>query len=666
MITQHTIDEIFNAARIEEVVGDFVYLKKRGANYLGLCPFHNEKTPSFTVSPAKGIFKCFGCGESGNAVSFVMRHEQLSYPEALKYLAEKYNIEIEETEQTDEQKQQQSKRESLYVVSQFANQWFQEQLHETDEGKAVGLTYFKERGFTDEIIKTFQLGYSPAGKDHFTQAALKKGYQLEYLTEAGLTIQKNNYTFDRFHERVMFPIHNLSGRVIGFGGRILKKNEKTAKYLNSPESEIYHKSKIVYGIYFAKKSITQQNNCYLVEGYTDVISLYQKGIQNVVASSGTSLTEDQIRLIKRYTQNITILYDGDPAGIKASFRGIDMILAEDMNVKVLLFPEGEDPDSFAQKHDTETLTAFLNENATDFLQFKIKILLQDIGNDPIKKVEALNDIATSIAVIPDAIKRSVYTKECATLLDVSEQALISEINKKIRKKLYKNLSKQENEALQKAEPYTPLPGNRKDIPPVNRRNFWEKEIVRLLCNYGEETITLKIDSETEEKSLIRFAGDEEEETQSNEISVTAAEWILKELHDDGIELSNPVFNRITDYFKTRIIDGQPFSVQELIHSGDQEISRAVVDLLAEPHELSPNWKKHHIIILSEKEMLHQSIMQTLQFFKLEYIVEEINLLQKQLKDTNDTNEGLSIIKKINEYQQLKKKLAKELGVTILH
>ncbi len=664
MITQHTIDEIFNAAKIEDVVGDFVYLKKRGANYLGLCPFHNEKTPSFTVSPAKGIFKCFGCGESGNAVGFIMRHEQLSYPEALKYLAEKYNIEIEETEQTDEQKEQQSKRESLYVVSQFAKQWFQEQLHETDEGKAVGLTYFKERGFTDEIIKTFQLGYSPAGKDRFTQAALKKGYQLEYLTEAGLTIQKNNYTFDRFHERVMFPIHNLSGRVIGFGGRILKKNDKTAKYLNSPESEIYHKSKIVYGIYFAKKSITQQNNCYLVEGYTDVISLYQKGIQNVVASSGTSLTEDQIRLIKRYTQNITILYDGDPAGIKASFRGIDMILAEDMNVKVLLFPEGEDPDSFAQKHSTEELQAFLQQNATDFLRFKITILKQETENDPIKKVEVLNDIAQSISLIPDAIKRSVYTKECATLLDVSEQALISEINKKIRKKLYKNLNKQEQEALQNTEPYTPLPTGKKDTPTLNRRNFWEKEIVRLLCNYGEETITLQIDPE-EEDAVITFA-DDDEKKQPQEITGTAAEWILKELHDDGIELSNAVYNRIIDYFKTRIIEGQPFSVQELIHSGDQEISRTVIDLLAEPHELSPNWKKHHIVILSEKDVLQQSIMQTLQFFKLEYIVEEINLLQKQLKETNDTNEGLNIIKKINEYQQLKKKLAKELGVTILH
>ena len=363
MITQNTIDEIFNTAKIEEVVGDFVYLKKRGANYTGLCPFHNEKTPSFVVSPAKGIFKCFGCGESGNAVSFIMKHEQLAYPEALKYLAQKYNIEIEETEQTDEQKQQQSKRESLYLVSQFANQWFQEQLHNTDEGKAIGLSYFKERGFTDETIETFQLGYSPSGKDKLTKAALEKGYQLEYLTETGLTIQKGDYTFDRFHDRVMFPIHNLSGRVVGFGGRVLKKNEKTAKYLNSPESDIYHKSKIVYGIYFAKKSITQKDNCYLVEGYTDVISLYQKGIQNVVSSSGTSLTEDQIRLIKRYTQNITILYDGDPAGIKASFRGIDMILAEDMNVKVLLFPEGDDPDSFAQKHSTEELEEFLTQEA---------------------------------------------------------------------------------------------------------------------------------------------------------------------------------------------------------------------------------------------------------------------------------------------------------------
>ena len=542
MITQNTIDEIFNTAKIEEVVGDFVYLKKRGANYTGLCPFHNEKTPSFVVSPAKGIFKCFGCGESGNAVSFIMKHEQLAYPEALKYLAQKYNIEIEETEQTDEQKQQQSKRESLYLVSQFANQWFQEQLHNTDEGKAIGLSYFKERGFTDETIETFQLGYSPSGKDKLTKAALEKGYQLEYLTETGLTIQKGDYTFDRFHDRVMFPIHNLSGRVVGFGGRVLKKNEKTAKYLNSPESDIYHKSKIVYGIYFAKKSITQKDNCYLVEGYTDVISLYQKGIQNVVSSSGTSLTEDQIRLIKRYTQNITILYDGDPAGIKASFRGIDMILAEDMNVKVLLFPEGDDPDSFAQKHSTEELEEFLTSNATDFLQFKIKIQKEEINNDPIKKVEVLNDIANSISLIPDAIKRSVYTKECASLLDISEQALISEINKKIRKKLSGKLNKQEKEDLNKLEPHTSLSANKTTEKVISRRNFWEEEIMRLLCNYANEPVTVEIEIEPENED------DSTSEVQKQTVKASAAEWILKELHDDNINLNSPVFNEIIDFF----------------------------------------------------------------------------------------------------------------------
>jgi DNA primase len=658
MITQNTIDEIFNTAKIEEVVGDFVYLKKRGANYTGLCPFHNEKTPSFVVSPAKGIYKCFGCGESGNAVSFIMKHEQLAYPEALKYLAEKYKIEIEETEQTDEQKQQQSKRESLYLVSQFANQWFQEQLHNTDEGKAIGLSYFKERGFSDETIKTFQLGYSPSGKDNFTKAALEKGYNLEYLTDTGLTIQKGDYTFDRFHNRVMFPIHNLSGRVIGFGGRVLKKNEKTAKYLNSPESEIYHKSKIVYGIYFAKKAITQEDNCYLVEGYTDVISLYQKGVHNVVASSGTSLTEDQIRLIKRYTQNITILYDGDPAGIKASFRGIDMILAEDMNVKVLLFPEGEDPDSFAQKHNTEELKSYLKENTSDFLQFRIKIQQDEFNNDPIKKVELLNDIANSISIIPDAIKRSVYTKECATLLDVPEQALISEINKKIRKKLNGKVKKHEQEIINKQEQYAPLSKNEKQIATINRREFWEREIVRLLCNYATEPVTVEIEMEPDEENL-------ETEPKKQTIQATAAEWILKELHDDNIELSIPVYNEIINYFKQKIVNGESFSTQALINHPDESISKTVIDLLAEKHELSENWKKHNIFISIERESLNQSILQTLKFFKLEFIAEEIRQLQSKLKTTENPEDLMDVLNQIKIYTDIKKRLAKELGVTVM-
>ncbi|HCQ28754.1 MAG TPA: DNA primase, partial [Flavobacteriales bacterium] len=413
------------------------------------------------------------------------------------------------------------------------------------------------------------------------------------------------------------------------------------------------------GIYFAKKSITQKDNCYLVEGYTDVISLYQKGIQNVVSSSGTSLTEDQIRLIKRYTQNITILYDGDPAGIKASFRGIDMILAEDMNVKVLLFPEGDDPDSFAQKHSTEELEEFLTSNATDFLQFKIKIQKEEINNDPIKKVEVLNDIANSISLIPDAIKRSVYTKECASLLDISEQALISEINKKIRKKLSGKLNKQEKEDLNKLEPHTSLSANKTTEKVISRRNFWEEEIMRLLCNYANEPVTVEIEIEPENED------DSTSEVQKQTVKASAAEWILKELHDDNINLNSPVFNEIIDFFKEKIINGDSFSTQALIHHPNEEISKTVINLLAEKHELSENWKKHNIIVLPEKEVLNQSILQTLKFFKLEFVAEEIRQMQARLKETNEPQEVINILNQIKNYTEIKKRLAKELGVTVM-
>ncbi|MBL4667710.1 MAG: DNA primase, partial [Flavobacteriales bacterium] len=397
MIPKQTIDEIFDAAIIEDVVGDFVPLKKRGANYLGNCPFHNEKTPSFTVSPAKGIYKCFGCGKAGNSVNFIMEHEHYSYPEALRFLANKFNIEIEEEELSPEQKDAADERESLYIVSNYAAKYFHKQLLDSDEGKAIGLSYFLERGFREDIIETFQLGYNPDGWTAFTDEAEKAGHNLKYLDKSGLTIVKGDKKFDRFKGRVMFPIHNLSGRVLGFGGRILQANDKAAKYLNSPESEIYHKSKVLYGIYTAKKAISKENICYLVEGYTDVISLYQSGVENVVSSSGTSLTEGQIRLVKRFTPNITILYDGDAAGIKASFRGIDMILQEGMNVRVVLFPDGEDPDSYAKAHTTEELKDYITTNAQDFIRFKTSVLIKDVGNDPIKKAELIKDIVASIA-----------------------------------------------------------------------------------------------------------------------------------------------------------------------------------------------------------------------------------------------------------------------------
>ena len=420
MIPKETIDKIFENARIEEVVSGFVQLKKRGANFIGYCPFHDEKTPSFTVSASKGIYKCFGCGKGGNSVSFVMEHEHYSYPEALKYLAEKYNIEVKEKEMTPEQSIRANDRDSLYVISSFANKFFQQQLWETEEGKAIGLSYYKERGFSEETIKKFHLGYSPKQKDALSKEALKSSFQKKYLEDSGLSIIKNESAMDRFRERMIFPIHSFSGRVLGFGGRTLQKDNK-AKYVNSPESLIYLKSKILYGIYFAKQHISKQNNCYIVEGYTDVISLHQAKVENVVSSSGTSLTSEQIKLINRFTKNITILFDGDAAGLKASFRSIDMILAEGMNVKVVVFPNGEDPDSFAQKCSQEALINYLEENQKDFITFKTNILSKDTNEDPAKRVEMIKDIASSIAQIPDDIGRSEYIKECSRMLRVKDR-----------------------------------------------------------------------------------------------------------------------------------------------------------------------------------------------------------------------------------------------------
>jgi len=461
MIPKETIDKIFDAARIEEVVGDYVTLKKRGANLLGVCPFHNEKTPSFTVSPAKGIYKCFGCGKAGNSVNFMMDHDQMTYPEALKYLAKKYNIEIEEKEQTPEQLQANNERESLFVVCTHAQKYYTHNLFNTDEGRSIGLSYFKERGFRDDIVEKFQLGYALEDRKAFTKEALDKGYKLEYLVKAGLTIDKSGDSdiqnpnsqisnlpagqagpksqipnvFDRFAGRVIFPIHNVTGRAIAFGGRILKTDKKLAKYINSPETDIYHKSNVLYGLFFAKKSIIQEDVCFLVEGYTDVISMHQAGIENVVASSGTSLTVEQIRQIKRYTQNITILYDGDNAGIKASFRGIDMILEEGMNVKVLLFPDGDDPDSFSKRVSYEELKKFIAENTKDFIAFKTNLLYSEVSHDPIKKANLIKDIVETIAVIPEAINRSVYIKECSRLMELDEQMLLNELNKIRRKNI---------------------------------------------------------------------------------------------------------------------------------------------------------------------------------------------------------------------------------------
>ena len=652
MIPKQTIDEIFDAAIIEDVVGEFVPLKKRGANLLGNCPFHNEKSPSFTVSPAKGIYKCFGCGKAGNSVNFIMEHEHYSYPEALRFLANKFNIEIEEEEQTSEQKEAADERESLYIVSNYAANYFNKQLLESDEGKAIGLSYFLERGFREDIIEKFQLGYNPDGWTAFTGEAEKAGHNLKYLANSGLTIVKGEKKFDRFKGRVMFPIHNLSGRVLGFGGRILKTDAKAAKYLNSPESEIYHKSKVLYGIYTAKKAISQENICYLVEGYTDVISMYQAGVENVVSSSGTSLTEGQIRLIKRFTPNITILYDGDAAGLKASFRGIDMVLQEGMNVRVVLFPEGEDPDSYAKAHTTEELKDYITTSAQDFIRFKTSVLIKDVGNDPIKKAELVKDIVASIAIIPDQIKRAVYTQECSSLLDIPEQALINEINTILRKGVEKQTkrasSNQQHDELPDdlffPEEYQEGKSNAGDLA------HWEKEILRLLVSFGDQPIKIELLDDNEEKTF--------EE-------VTSSVYIIDNINDDGITFENETYQKVFNFYNKVLEDDKLPTHQDFTNHPDQAISQFAIDVYSIKYEISPNWVNHKIFTNTEEMQLTIGVVRSLIAFKLSKIRVLRMAKQEEIKLEKSFDKQFSMMEEEKALKDIELKLAAEVGRIIL-
>jgi DNA primase len=646
LIPKHTIDQIFEAAIIEDVVGEFVVLKKRGVNLLGNCPFHNEKSPSFTVSPAKGIYKCFGCGKAGNSVNFIMEHEHYTYPEALRYLANKYQIEVEELEETDEQKQSANEKESLFIVSNFAATYFQQQLHETQEGKSIGLSYFVERGFREDIIKKFQLGYNPDAWEAFTGEALKQGYQLEFLEKSGLTIVKDQKHFDRFKGRVMFPIHNLSGRVLGFGGRILKTDPKAAKYVNSPESEIYHKSNVLYGIYFAKKDIISLDNCYLVEGYTDVISLHQAGVENVVASSGTSLTEGQIRLISRYTKNITILYDGDAAGIKASFRGIDMILKEGMNVRVVLFPEGEDPDSYAKKNSSSELTDYITKNAQDFIRFKTSVLITEVGNDPIKRTELIKDIVASISIIPDQIQRSVYIKECSSLLDIQENALINETNKLLRKKFTKNNIE---ELPITEENYTSFaeethPEDETDI------THWEDEVIRLLIAFGDKTIELE-------------GLDEENKEQKHHVLISA--FIISNMITDELVFENETYQTIFNEYVVLINKDKTPTHQDFISHQNPDINSIAIDVLSHKYQISENWERHSIFVNKEENQLNLAVLNTIYAFKLSKLNKITNQLQEDIKNAKNDEDSLILLSQLLGYQSAKKQLAAKLGRIIL-
>ena len=646
MISNETIDKIFETARIEEVIADFVTLKKAGSSYKGLSPFSNEKTPSFIVSPSKQIYKDFSSGKGGNVVSFLMEHEHYTYPEALKWLAERYNIEVEETGQTDAQRQKRSEKESLYLVNEFANKYFQDQLWNSDSGKNIGLSYFKERGFTEETIKEFQLGYSQDEYDAFTNAAQKDSYTLEYLVKTGLTKESNGRTTDRFRGRVMFPILSHTGRVLGFGGRTLLKEAKIAKYLNSPESEIYHKSKTLYGIYQAKNELSKQDNCLLVEGYTDVISLHQAGVRNVVASSGTSLTRDQIVLIKRYTQNITILYDGDSAGIKASLRGIDMILEEGLNVQVLLFPDGEDPDSYSRKVSSAELTEYIDEEKKDFLRFKAALLLKEAGNNPLEKSKAAKEIVESIATIPDALKRNAYVQECASVLQMEERILFTELaqvrkNVEIRQEKESKRDQQAAGRMQVVEK-GPEPSvlDKSAIPHYEQ----ERSLCWLLLNFGQKVCTFH---------------DEEEDEDPIEESV--AEFIVSELAMDQIRFRNSDFQKILEGFTTMLDDrGEVVNADHFIRGESSEVVQVVVDLITEKHELH-DWKRQKIFLPEKDAFVKDYTIQAVLRYKEKRIGDLIREIQMDLKNADNPAEKLvQKIETLNKLTQLRAQINNEL------
>ena len=592
MISQNSIAQVFETARVEEVIGDFVQLKKSGSNYKGLSQFSEERSPSFMVSPVKQIWKDFSSGKGGNAVTFLMEHEHFTYPEAIKYLAKKYNIEIEETERTDEEKEQADTRESLYLVSEYANTYFQKVLHNTNQGKAIGLSYFKERGFTEETIKKFQLGYSLDEWQAFTDDALGKGYNINFLEQTGLTIVKGEKRFDRFKGRVMFPIHSMSGRILGFGGRILVTDKKAAKYLNSPESEIYHKSKVLYGLFHAKQSIAKEDNCYLVEGYTDVIQFHQTGITNVVSSSGTALSADQIRLINRLTNNITVLFDGDAAGIRASIRGIDLILEQGVNVKICTFPDGEDPDSFSRSNTLEELTKYLNDNAKDFIQFKASLLVKEANNDPIKKAETIRDIVNSIAKIPDQIKREIYIQECARIMDISEEVLFStlaHINKKESQEENKNY-KQDQKAFQVVK-NEPQPKQKVDV-----QFELERKIIEILMLYGDrveqfEDLILTEDETSKELVL---------EPTKHETRVF--EKVYLDLQEDEMQFSNPQFKALYYSIIDKLNQDEDFSTKNFINQLDQDSASTVTTILMEDERYNlHDWERNQIVPKEKKD-----------------------------------------------------------------
>lgn len=654
MISQNTIAQVFETSRVEEVIGDFVQLKKSGSNFKGLSPFTDERSPSFMVSPVKQIWKDFSSGKGGNAVTFLMEHEHFSYPEAIKYLAKKYNIEIEETIQTDADKEEANERESLYLVNDFANDYFQKTLHQTDQGKAIGLSYFKERGFTEETIKKFELGYSLDEWEAFTQAALSSGYNIDYLEKTGLTIVKENKQFDRFKGRVMFPIHSMSGRVLGFGGRILINDKKAAKYLNSPESEVYHKSKVLYGLYFAKQSIAKEDNCYLVEGYTDVIQLVQRGIHNVVSSSGTALTPEQIRLINRLTNNITVLFDGDAAGLRAAIRGVDLILEQGLNVKICTFPEGEDPDSFARNNDLDDIKDYLANNSRDFISFKASLLVEEAQNDPIKKAETIGDMVNSIAKIPDAIKREIYVQECAKIMNISEKVLFSALAQKQQK----NLRDSQKQVTSEQQVFQVIKPEIQTAAKIDRQYELERKIIEILLLYGNkkerfEDLVLKENEKTKDLEL---------EPVVQEAFVY--EKIYLDLQEDEMQFTNHNFQLLYYTLLEKLNQNQEFDVKNFIQQLDQNMSQEVVSILMEEEKYTlHDWERKQIVPKTKTQSLSQLVTQTILSLRCFLIDKKVKNYQYETT-TLENSSNQSILEDVKDYLGLKMLLSRKLGQVV--
>ena len=652
MIPRETINQIIETARIEDVVSEFVTLRKRGSNLIGVCPFHKEKTPSFNVNPARNIFKCFGCGKAGDSVRFIMEHEHYSFQEALRYLAKKYGIKIEEREQTPEELAAQNERERMFNINSFAQQYFSNIMMTSDEGQSVGLAYFHERGFRDAIINRFQLGYCPNSGSSFTDYAIKNGYDKDLLIKVGLTGSYENRLYDRYQGRVIFPIHNLTGKVIGFGGRILTSEKTKAKYVNSPESEIYNKSQTLYGIFFARNEISRLDNCILVEGYADVLSMHQAGIENVVASSGTSLTTEQIRMISRYTKNITMLYDGDAAGIHAALRGTNMILEEGMNVRIVVLPPEDDPDTFVQNNPIEYVTKYLTDNAKDFIGFKTNLLLKDAKNDPIKRATVIKDIVETIAVIPDPIYRATYIKECSRTLEMPEQTLTNEVNKILRAKYHKQLANDQSQtSYPNYESHETSPSYQSQQQPEDTTPigfFQEQELVKLLLSHGSDI--LEIEGKDDDDNDIVY-------------NVTIASLIIDDLKNDGLLFRDPTHKKIFDAFDRGLDTGNLPTAQDFTSSEDQDVAVLSANLLSTQYKLD-DWQRHRIVVKTEDDVLKKTVLTSILRFKDMVIEDRRTALVKELSETPDINDQLILLQKKKKLDDLRTRINRDLGIVI--